>query len=138
MALIRLADESAVKRLELSDVDKENLDSFNTLQSSVYAGKLTQQQAWAGGIDFERGAPGGSQFFDVIGGSSEIAYDGADFYAMGGSWLYAPSALEESVRIEDAERMYIDVGVRFAIDSPMKSYSEQVNKAAIRLLSENR
>lgn len=138
LALIRLADESTVKRLELSDVDKENLDSFNTLQSSVYAGKLTQQQAWAGGIDFERGAPGGNQFFDVIGGSSEIAYDGADFYAMGGSWLYAPSALEESVRIEDAERMYIDVGVRFAIDSPMKSYSEQVNKAAIRLLSENK
>ncbi len=140
-AFISLADKSSAKRLEFSTADKENLTLSDTIQSSVYAELISdsvEQDAWSGGIDFERSTPDKNQFFDVVGGSAELAYDGTDFYALGGSWLYEPSALEKPVRIAEPQRMYMDLGIRFAIDAPTQSYSKLVHKVALRLLAESK
>lgn len=140
-AFIRLADRSSVKRLAFSAADKEKLEYSNAIQSSVYAELIAdsvEQDAWSGGIDFERGASNKNQFFDVAGGSAELAYDGTDFYALGGTWLYEPSALEKPVRIAEPRRIYMDLGIRFAIDAPTQSYSKLVHKVALRLVAESK
>lgn len=140
-AFIRLMDGSPVNSLKFPAVDKENLENSKTIQSSVYAEsivELLEQDAWFGGIDFERGTPGADQFFDVLGGSAELAYDGTDFYVLGGSWLYKPSVLEKPVRIAEPSRMYIDLGIRFAVDVPdfpTQSYGELVQELALQLVT---
>ena len=90
------------------------------------------------GIDFERGKPGENQFFDIAGGSAELAYDGTDFYALGGSWLCEPTVLEKPVRIAEPSRMYMDVGVRFAVDAPTQSYNKLVQKIALQVLTDSK
>ena len=140
-AFIRLADRSSVNRLKFSVADREKLKNSNAIQSSVYAELIAdsmEQDAWSGGIDFERGAPNKNQFFDVAGGSAELAYDGTDFYALGGSWLYEPSVLEKPVRIAEPRRIYMDLGIRFAIDAPTQSYSKLVQKVALQFVAESK
>ncbi|MGK0310093.1 MAG: hypothetical protein ACJAT5_000086 [Lentimonas sp.] len=139
-AFIRLADSSSGNRLEFSAVDKENLERSKTIQSSVYGEsivELIEQGAWSGGIDFARSAPGENQFFDVVGGSAELAYDGTNFYVCGGSWLHAPTLLEKPVQITEPQRMYIDIGIRFAMDAPTQSFSKLVQKVALQVLAES-
>lgn len=138
---IRLEDRSSFNRLEITDADKENLERVNTIQSSVYAEWIMdsiEQGTWTGGVDFERATPGEDQFFDVIGGSAELAYDGVNFYAFGGSWLYEPSVPEKPFKVKDPKRMYIDLGVRFTVDAPTQSYSDLVQKLAFQLVTENK
>ena len=97
-----------------------------------------EQGTWSGGINFERGAPNENQFFDVVGGSAELAYDGTDFYVCGGSWLYKPLMLKKPVKIKDPQRMYADIGIRFAIDAPAQSFSTVVEQMALKMLAESR
>ena len=141
VAFVRSADRSLANRLEFSAAEREELENFNAIQSSVYAqsiAELMEQDAWSGGIDFERGKPGENQFFDIAGGSAELAYDGTDFYALGGSWLCEPPALEKPVRIAEPSRMYMDVGVRFAVDAPTQSYNKLVQKIALQVLTDSK
>jgi hypothetical protein len=136
-ALILWGDNLSLKRLEFSAADKERLSSANTVQSSVYAELILnsiQQDTWSGGIDFERKAPSENKFFDVVGGSAELAYDGTDFYVCGGSWLYKPSALEKPVKITDPQRIYIDLGIRFAMDIPTQDFNAVLKKMALEAL----
>lgn len=137
---VRLASKAPARRLEFSVADQESLKDSNTIQSSVYSESITElmeQSKWSDGIDFERGAPSENKFFDVAGGSAELAYDGNDFYALGGSWLYEPEVLETPVRIIDPQSMYLDLGVRFAIDAPAQSYGSLVQEAALTVLTDS-
>ena len=84
------------------------------------------------------GAPGKNQFSDVVGGVSELAYDGTNFYAFGGSWLFVPSNSAEYVRIAKPDQMYIDLGIRFVADPPATAtatYGELVQKLALQCLT---
>ena len=139
VAFVRLADSSSANRLKFSVAEKERLESANTVQSSVYAESIMvsiEQDTWSGGINFERGDPGESQFFDVVGGSAELAYDGTDFYACGGSWLYSPLKPDEPIRVAEPRRMYVDLGIRFVLDAPGLSYNELVKKVALKILEQ--
>ena len=139
--LVRLTSAAASSPLEFSAADKENLNNANTIQSSVYAqsiSELMEQGEWSGGVDFERGIPVANKFFDVIGGSAELAYDGTNYYVLGGSWLYRPADLAKPVRIAEPKRMYLDLGVRFAVDAPTRSFAKMVQKVALQVLTGRR
>ncbi len=138
--LVRLASELPSTRLEFSDTDQENLQNSNTVQFSVYSeliAELIEYGKWSGGIDFERGALSGNNFFDIAGGSAELAYDGNEFYALGGSWLYEPEVLEKPVRILNPQNLYSDLGARFVVDAPVQSYGELVEKAALQVITDH-
>ena len=140
VALVRLADVSSINRLKFSEVDKERLEDANTIQSSVYSGLISEsikQNSWSGGIDFERYDPGENKFFDVVGGSAELAYDGTDFYVCGGSWLYEPSTLEKPVKVAEPQRIYTDIGIRFAMDVQAQDFTVVVKKLALQFLTES-
>ena len=133
---VRAANSPENRRLEFSDSDREALEQAKTFQSSVYADLLIAAANRSGGVDFQREPPATGQFSDVIGGSADLAYDGSDFFALGGSWLYLPGRPEKPIRISRPESRYIDLGIRFVIDSPMGNYSELVRDAAVKLLGD--
>ncbi len=137
---IRQSDLSLAVPLGLTGFDKEDKAQSEMINDSVYAElikKLIAEGKWTGGFDFERGTPGADQFSDVIGGSAELAYDGSDFYVSGGSWLYEPAVLEEPVRVAEPDRMYMDIGIRFAIDAPTQSAAKKIQEWALQLLTGN-
>lgn len=134
---LALASVQPRASIQFSSEDRKLFDKYKTKDHSVYHKQIYDSQggrSWNGGLDFQRGNVSEKKFADILGGSAELVFEDGNFYAFGGSWLHMPTSPDMAVPIEDPDRTYIDLGVRFVFDAPAPTYVELIEQVGMKLM----
>ncbi|MCD8482262.1 MAG: hypothetical protein LR015_06080 [Verrucomicrobia bacterium] len=103
--------------------EERRLLMSHSRQFSVYKDKI-QSPSDLGGLDFVRNRPS-SGIIGLHGGAAELAWDGNQFYAAGGSWLwYQHNTAQQPVRITSELDPYIDLSFRLVTEAPPPGFQE--------------